>query len=254
MPKLSGRAYSHLHDKIVTGQLRAGVLMSEAGIAKELGMSRTPVGEAIRRLAAEGLVEQVPRCGTIVRGVDRRDLSELFEMREALECYAAAKAAARITRTDLAKLQALCDIMGQLADQMQQAGQQELEAEQLQTFLSTDMAFHVLILRACGNQRIGRAVAQTRAVSSIFRLRRQKHDHQIVSTAHSEHQAILDALSCGDGAKAQSLMSAHIAASESQTLKQMELHEWRSEDSNPWAVELPEAIVKEVERLERETS
>ncbi|MGI9457679.1 MAG: GntR family transcriptional regulator [Aeoliella sp.] len=252
MPTLSRRAYTHLHAQIVTGQLRAGVLVSESGIAKQLGMSRTPVGEAIRRLAVEGLVEQVPRCGTIVRGIDRRDLSELFEMREALECYAAAKAAARITRTDLAKLQSLCDRMLQLVDQMHQAGDDELKAEKLQTFLSTDMAFHVLILRACGNQRIGRAVAQTRAVSSIFRLRRQKHDQQIVSKAHHEHQAILDALSMGDGAKAQSLMSAHIAASESQTLSQMELHDWRSEENNPWAVDLPEPIVEEMERLERE--
>src|SRR5262245_15044729 len=87
------RAYEHIQEAILSGHLPAGSVVSEAVLAKSLGISRTPVGEAIRQLAREGLVQQVPRYGTIVKPIDRRELIELYEMRAALESYAAARAA-----------------------------------------------------------------------------------------------------------------------------------------------------------------
>src|SRR5438105_3197888 len=81
---LAQKAYEHLQEGIFSGRLRAGTVISEEALAKELGISRTPVGEAIRQLAGEGLVEQVPRYGTIVKPLDRRELQELYEIRDAL--------------------------------------------------------------------------------------------------------------------------------------------------------------------------
>ena len=69
---LSQRAYQHIQREIVSGQLEPGSVISETLLAKQLGISRTPVGEAIRKLAQEGLVEQVPRYGTIVCDLERR--------------------------------------------------------------------------------------------------------------------------------------------------------------------------------------
>ena len=90
---LTHRAYQHIQSEILAGKLSAGTQISETRIAEQLGISRTPVGEAIRTLAAEGWVEQQPRRGTVVRSFSRREIIELYELREALETFAARKAA-----------------------------------------------------------------------------------------------------------------------------------------------------------------
>ena len=101
-PNRRERAYQYLHARIASGALAGGALVSELSLAREMGLSRTPVREAIRQLIMEGLVEQVPRHGTIVRIPERREVAELYEVREALESYAVAQAARRILPADLA--------------------------------------------------------------------------------------------------------------------------------------------------------
>ena len=82
-------AYHHIQAKISKRALRAGEPVSDVGISKELGISRTPAREAIRQLVSEGLLESVPGRGVVVITLDRNDIRELFEMREALEGLAA---------------------------------------------------------------------------------------------------------------------------------------------------------------------
>lgn len=253
MSSLTKQAYRQIQDRIVSGQLPAGSLVSESALAKELGMSRTPVGEAIRQLATEGLVEQLPRRGTIVRGVDRDDLRELFEIREALESYAAAQAAERISPTQLAQLEALCNAMRDLAEQVRATGAAELNASDLKTFLSADMAFHLLILQASGNQRMQRSVSETRAVSSIFRMRRQRHDLQVLEQAHAEHAEILAALARGDAEAARAQMAAHIAASKQSALAELE-RQAADQSVSSLLSDLPQDLVQELERIETEGS
>ena len=65
---LSTKAYRYLHDEIVSGRVKGGTVLSEAVVAESLGISRTPVGEAVRQLVKEGLLEQVPRYGPVVAG------------------------------------------------------------------------------------------------------------------------------------------------------------------------------------------
>ncbi|MEQ8789359.1 MAG: GntR family transcriptional regulator [Pirellulaceae bacterium] len=252
MSTLTHQAYADIQDRIVSGRLRAGNVVSESILAKELGMSRTPVGEAIRQLAAEGLLEQLPRRGTIVRGFDRHDLTDLFEMREALESYAAAKAALRISSTELAKLQALCDAMRRIADGVRGAGREELTRDELKTFLSADMAFHLLILQASGNRRMQRAVTETRTVSSIFRLRRQKHDLRVIQQAHAQHVGILEALCSAAGEQARARMAEHIASSREQTLAELDRYDERGPAGATLPTDLPPELVDELERIELE--
>jgi len=78
-------AYHHIQRKISTRELRAGEPVSDVTISRELGISRTPAREAIRQLVSEGLLESVPGRGVVVITLDRNDIRELFEMREALE-------------------------------------------------------------------------------------------------------------------------------------------------------------------------
>jgi DNA-binding GntR family transcriptional regulator len=235
----------------VEGDLTPGSVVSESGLARELGMSRTPVGEAVRQLSAEGLLEQVPRVGTIVRNFGRQDLIDLFEMREALEGYAVQKAAERITSTQLAKLQALCDAMAQIGEQTREAGNYELRNTDLQTFLSADLAFHMLILQASGNQRMQDAVRQTRAVSRIFQIRRQKHDLRLVERAHSYHVSILEALRAGQGDQARRVMCEHIAVSKAQTLEQLERETTERDTNAALPHDLPEELAQQLNRIEQ---
>ena len=119
---LAQQAYEHIQAEILAGRLSAGSRISEKKIADELGISRTPVGEAIRSLASEGWVEQRPRQGTVVRDFTRREVIELYELREALETFAAGKAAALITDATLSRLDRYCDEMERLRKELAESG------------------------------------------------------------------------------------------------------------------------------------
>src|SRR3954466_13379045 len=87
------KAYTHIRGKILSGEFAPGAALSEASIARELGNSRGPLREAVRRLTAEGFLRQGPSGGSLVVEFSRRDVAELYDLREALEVYAAGKAA-----------------------------------------------------------------------------------------------------------------------------------------------------------------
>lgn len=246
-PNLIQKAYEHIQQGIITGRLKAGVVISEAALAKKLGISRTPIGEAIRQLAGEGLLQQVPRYGTIVRPLERRDLLELYEMREALESYAAERAATRITERTLAQLQQLCDVLAKIGEELQRAGAGELDGPLLKRFLAADMAFHMLVIEAAGNRRILKTVKDSRTVSRIFRTRRGRHDLAVVHQAHGFHSQILDALRNRDGEAARRHMLDHIGASKQQSLDHFD-HDSSVADVSS---SLPPDLLKELDSIEQ---
>ena len=90
---LSHKAYAYVQDQLVRGRWGLNERISEKTIADELGISRTPVREAIRKMISEGLLYQVPSSGTFVTNPDRQSISEMFEVRMALEGLAVEKAA-----------------------------------------------------------------------------------------------------------------------------------------------------------------
>lgn len=247
---LSGRAYAHIQELILSGQVATGTVLSEHTLARELGVSRTPVGEAIHRLASEGLVEQVPRVGTLVRGMNRGDLTDLYEMREALESYAVSKAARRLGSRDISKLQALCAVMKGIADGLRASEAAEPSREDLQSFLAADMAFHMLIIRASCNRRIQRTIAETRTISRIFQTRRQPHDLRIMEETCASHEKILQALQSGQPDAARLAMAEHIEVSKARALHQLDEQERLSQAGGELPVDLPEEIAKVLEDID----
>lgn len=215
-------AYRFIQQRIVSGQLAAGVQVSEQSLAREIGISRTPVREALRQLELEGLVEQVPRFGTIVRRVDRTEIVELYELREALESYAVARAAERITAAQAAQLQAVCGQLERIARRMGQSGVDRLDEETLRGFLTADMAFHMLLLRAGGNHRLMKIVADSRVLIRIFGAQRQEHNREVVAQAHRYHCRILESVCHGHGEQARQAMAEHIRASLRELLEQFD--------------------------------
>ena len=108
---LSGFAYKHIADKLLSGQLVPGQKLSEPAFARELNISRTPVREAIQHLRNEGLLKQVPSSGTYVAESNRVPLVETYEIRLALETMAVRTVAKRAKAKDLSGLKKCCDRM-----------------------------------------------------------------------------------------------------------------------------------------------
>ena len=249
---LTHRAYQHIQAEILSGRFSAGTLISEAQIAEQLGISRTPVGEAIRTLASEGWVEQQPRRGTVVRSFSRREIIELYELREALETFAAGKAAVLTSDSILARLECYCNEMRSLAELLATSGASMLEDVPLKRFLAADMAFHLLIVRTAGNARIMKLVQQTRTISRLFRMRRQRHSQMVVERAFEFHRRITEALRAGDGTAAALAMADHIQTSRRQTLDELDSHLGLTDPDAPIANDLPDDLVEALKRIEED--
>lgn len=216
---LRQRAYAHLQRKLINGELHSGSVISEQSLASEIGISRTPVREAIRTLEQEGVLEQVPRFGTVVRKLDRRDLVELFELREAIEPFAVAQAARRATAADIRTLRGLCDEISNLADQLQSSAANALDSKQMRLLLTADLGFHLTLLRMSGNGRMVKIVSDSRLLTGIFNSRRQAHTPAVLRTTVQQHESITKAVELGNGEKASTLMLEHIRHSKAQALE-----------------------------------
>src|SRR5580704_7630282 len=110
-PTLKQHAYKLIRKRLLSGSLPPGGRLSDDALAKELGISRSPVREAISQLTSEGLVEYRPRSGAYVRVPEPRELAEWYETRIALEGFAVMRAAERITEPQLSELAQLSDEM-----------------------------------------------------------------------------------------------------------------------------------------------
>ena len=104
-----------IREAILDGRLDPGSRLKEEELARELGISRTPVREALLMLQAEGLIETVPNRGAVVRTHDAEDLIDLYQLRALLEGYAARQAAARVTDEEIGLLRESCDRFDKIA-------------------------------------------------------------------------------------------------------------------------------------------
>lgn len=250
---LRQRAYAHLQRKLLNGELVAGSVLSEQSLATEIGMSRTPVREAIRSLEHEGVLEQVPRYGTIVRRPERSDLVELYELREAVEPFAVAKAARTLLAEDVISLRRLCDEIGSLIRELMKAKLPSLNAAQMQRLLGADLGFHLLLLRAAGNQRMMKIVSESRLLTGIFGTQRQAHTAAVLEQTHQDHLSILAAVEAGNAKAASRAMLDHIRQSKQQALDAYE-QERRTTDFRLIPLTMPQELLAEVQRIEKRRS
>jgi DNA-binding GntR family transcriptional regulator len=172
--------------------------LSEPDLAKQLGMSRTPVREALRQMENEGLIDYAPRFGAMVRTADRDELAEMYAVREALESYAAAQAAERMTPSDLRRLEETFAEMGSIADRFRDSGQQLLDGPLLEKFINADLAFHRIILAAAGNRYMSKILDDTRLLVRVFTATFWQYDAEKLSEANRFHRRLLEALQNGE--------------------------------------------------------
>ena len=250
-PSVSMRqqAYQHIQRKILCGELPAGHVVSENTLAKEIGVSRTPVREAIRHLEQEGVLTQVPRYGTVVRQLSRRDLAELYELREALEPFAVAQAAGRVRPEDLRLLEKLCDEIKAIASEMEKTKRTTPDAAMMKRLLSADLGFHLVLLRSSGNRRMMKIVGDSRLLTGIFGTPRQTHHLDVILETHRFHLRILKAVRSGDAEKAHAAMLAHIRASRDEALAHFDrLQTEASPQDTP--ITLPDDVMADLQRFE----
>jgi DNA-binding GntR family transcriptional regulator len=196
MPPLTlrQRAYRHLREQLVCGQLRAGTQLSEPELAKQLGMSRTPVREALRQMENEGLLEYEPRFGATVRMPDRDELGDMYAVREALESYAAAEAARSMSPRDIQAVQRAFEEMSGISNEFRRSGKSVLEGDQLRAFIAADLAFHNTIIAASGNRYLSKILDDTRLLVRVFTSTFWQYNEEKLDEAIHFHQRLLTAL------------------------------------------------------------
>ncbi len=193
------RAYRDTKTKILVGAVKGGQLLSEVEVAAELGVSRTPVHEAFLRLAAEDLLDLLPRRGAVVVPMSPHEATDLLEMRLALE----GSAVRRLCRSEAGARAASAELAGLIA-------QQRGAAADLARFAELDDAFHRHIVDAAGN-----CIAQRFYGSLGDRQRRMMADavtadRTLVDRLIADHTELAQAIDARDAASFEARLLAHL--------------------------------------------
>ncbi|MEM9018030.1 MAG: GntR family transcriptional regulator, partial [Verrucomicrobiota bacterium] len=163
----SEKAYRHIRKKLLDGSVVPGARLSYGTIGKEIGVSATPVREAVGQLASEGFVELVPQLGAIVRELTREEAVELYELREALESFAAGHAAERIGNRALDDLTRNLETSSALVEKVRNEGRLRAGKAEAKTFHALDLSFHMTIIEASRNRRMLKVVGDSHILTRI---------------------------------------------------------------------------------------
>jgi DNA-binding GntR family transcriptional regulator len=208
------RAYAYIRHKIASGGLTSGDPLSEVEVAEGLGSSRTPVREAIGQLVASGLLEQVPGRGTTVARLTRDDIVDLYELREAMEVFAARKVARLgVPAAELEQLQQLVDGIQPLREELVASGGHSLNEEQMGRFMHLDLNFHACLMLMALNPRMQKIANETQLMIRIFAIRRSGHETAMLDKIHAQHNEIVMALRERQPERAMRILSEHIEIS-----------------------------------------
>ena len=183
---LTDSVHAMLKTAIIENGLSAGSRLTEAWIAERLGVSNTPVREAISRLEREGLVQYLPRRGAVVISITAEDIREVLEVRELLEAHAIGRAIEKRTPEVEQRLSALVDACEGLVRARDQRG-----------FSQLDMEFHRLLVRTSGNSRLIRVFETMQDQFLMIRWRVFNLPGRPLA-GHVEHKEVLAAFLAGD--------------------------------------------------------
>ena len=199
---LADRAYRALRDRLVTLRIPPGSPIDEDAISRELHMGRTPVREAIKRLALENLVTVFPRRGTFASEINITDLAHISDVRLQLEGHAAFRAAERITESQRAELVGLLDELELSHDN-----------DEIEMLMDLDATVHRVIYRCAGNPFLEETLGRYLNLSlRIWYLVIDRLPHLFVRV--HEHEEVLRAIGSGDAPRARQILTEHIGTFE----------------------------------------
>jgi DNA-binding GntR family transcriptional regulator len=187
-----------LRERIFARELAPGTWIDEQKLAAEYGISRTPLREALKVLAVEGLVTMKVRRGAYVTEVSPDDIAQVFHLLALIESDAAATAAARATPAERAELREL-------------HARLERQVRQRDAFFETNEQFHRALLRIAGNRWAAQVVGDLRKVMKLSRHRSLQRAGRVAESL-AEHRALMTAIEAGRADDARRLMQAHFAS------------------------------------------
>ncbi len=190
--------FNTLRQAILKGELKPGERLMEIQLAEKLGVSRTPIREAIRKLELEGLVLMIPRRGAEVAKISHKSLQDVLEVRGALEALATDLACQRITEEELEEL-----------SKAQENFKKAVESGTEMQIAEADEAYHDIIYNASNNKRLVQMINNLREQMYRYRLEYIKDEAQR-GILISEHESILEAIRIRDIIRAKALMKEHI--------------------------------------------
>jgi len=210
---LSDIAYKLITRKLMQAELSAGQKISEQTIAAECGVSRTPVREAIQRLTKEGLLYQIPSSGTYVARLNRHQLIDSFEVRAAIECAAVERAIRNLSGENRRELRSFCTQMHDIAAGLRSKKNAVLDGRPLVNFLTADLSFHLLLLKAAGNALAIKIVTDSYQRNHFFGHYSHRRDLRHLALAWRDHSKIERAIRNGSAPQARRWLQTHIARS-----------------------------------------
>ncbi len=190
--------FNTLRDAILKGELDPGEHLMEVQLANRLGVSRTPIREAIRQLETEGLVVMTPRKGAVVAEITQKDLTDVLEVRKTLEELAVELACNKITKDEI---QQLMDCDDRFCD--------ALKNNELTVIADIDEQFHDIIYEATGNNRLIQLLNNLRQQMYRYRLEYIKDDNKW-DVLKEEHKKLVRAIEEKDIDTAKAVMGSHI--------------------------------------------
>lgn len=200
----------NIRQAIIDGTFSPGERLMEIQLADEMGVSRTPVREAIRKLELEGFVVMIPRRGTYVADISIKDITEIYEIRISLDILAAGLAAERITDEELEKLNSYLVEIGRYVPAMD-----------MDKIVELDTAFHDILYKATRNERLVSVIGNLREQLTGIRGRSMSYPGRLVETM-DEHRALVDSIASRDVERAQRDARVHIENAEQTLLRSIE--------------------------------
>lgn len=192
------KVYAFVRDRILAGGYGSSTRLGEAALAEELGVSRTPVREAMRKLASDGYIELRPHVGAIVRPWNPEEVQSSFLIRADIEGHAAARAAERITNAEVAELAALCMQIEAATDMSGAASRSAL-----------NRALHARILNISGLSHADKIATQLMDLA-VLTFTFSNFTAEEVRRSDSDHRLLIRAFRARDPLLAQSAMRTHI--------------------------------------------
>lgn len=189
-------AYDYLYDSIIKHKMPPGSAIVETEISESLGISRTPIREALKRLGSEGLVKHYPSKGSFVSNISSEDIEEIFDLRESLEVLALRNAIGIVPFEELEEVERILLTL---------KGDSENEY-----FYESDRAFHNILIKYSRNRRLVQALNNLNALIDVYR-RLSALTPQRLNNSRKEHLAIIRSLKEKNLSKATKLLRKHIS-------------------------------------------
>ncbi len=204
-------ALKSLRDSILSGKLVPNETYNEIALAKKLGISRTPVREALLELSSQGLITFLPRVGVRINHFTEQDVKEIFELRKAIELFAVAKVSKDFLKHDFASLEATL-----------QSQREAIKKENFLAFLNVDREFHLTFTRLTNNKRLLTTLENIRDMIQVMSIRALAIEIRAKEVVE-EHEKVIEAVKKGLSEKAVQEMEKHLNLSQRAVLEQRAL-------------------------------